>query len=39
MRKSALITIIVTLTAILGMLVYLFRELLRKEQEKKGTKK
>jgi len=35
MSTGALITMIITWTAILGMLVYLFGKLLRKEREKK----
>jgi len=36
MSTSALITMIIAWTAILGMLVYLFTKLVRKEREKKG---
>jgi hypothetical protein len=39
MSTSALIMMVVTWTAILVMLVYIFRKLLRKEREKKGFKK
>jgi hypothetical protein len=39
MSTSALIMMVVTWTAILGMLVYLFRKLIRKEREKKGKVK
>ena len=37
MSTSALIMMIFTWTAILGMLIYLFRKLVRKEREKKGN--
>jgi hypothetical protein len=36
MSTSALIMMITTWTAILGMLVYLFSKLVRKERKKKG---
>jgi hypothetical protein len=36
MSTSALITMIITWTLILGVLVYLFRKLVLKEREKKG---